>query len=76
MHVTLSSRILALLAFLTLASLGIRAANDGSGSLDSEYATQSPETEHFECHLGHPASLCGLDTYPAGDLFIVEPSFG
>ena len=76
MHMTLSSRVLALLAFLTLASLGIRAANDGSGSLDSEYAAQSPETDHLGCHLGHPQSLCGLDAYPAGDLFIVEPSFG
>jgi hypothetical protein len=76
MHVTLSSRILALLAFLTLASLGIRAANDGSGSLESGYAASTPETEHFGCHPGHPASLCGLDAYPAGDLFIVEPSFG
>ena len=76
MHMTLSSRILALLAFLTLASLGIRAAHDGSALLESEYAAQSPETEHVGCHLGHPASLCGLDIYPAGDLFIVEPSFG
>jgi hypothetical protein len=76
MHMTLSSRSLALLAFLTLASLGIRAAYNGSGSLESEYAAQSPETEHFGCHLGQLASLCGLDTYPAGDLLIVEPSFG
>jgi hypothetical protein len=72
---TFSSRILALLAFLTLASLGIRAANDKSGSLESGYAASSPETGQFGCHLD-PASLCGLDTYPAGDLFIVEPSFG
>jgi hypothetical protein len=76
MHMTLSSRSLALLAFLTLASLGIRAAHDGSAFLESEYAAQSPETDDFGCHLGHPASLCGIDTYPAGDLFIVEPSFG
>ena len=76
MHVTLSSRILTLLAFLTLASLGIRAAHDRAGPLESEIAAQSPETEHLGCHLGHPQSLCGLDTYPAGDLFIVAPSFG
>jgi hypothetical protein len=75
MHMTLSSRSLALLAFLTLASLLIR-AHDGSAFLESEYAAQSPETDDFGCHLGHPASLCGIDTYPAGDLFIVEPSFG
>jgi hypothetical protein len=75
MHMTLNSRILALLAFLILASLG-SPAHDGSAFLESEYSAQSPETEHFGCHLGHPASLCGLDTYPAGDLFIVEPSFG
>jgi hypothetical protein len=75
MHVTLSYRILALLAFLTLASLGIPTVNDGAGSPESELA-QSPGTEHLGCHLGHPQSLCGLDTYPAGDLFIVEPSFG
>jgi hypothetical protein len=39
-------------------------------------SAQSPEIEHLGCHLGHPQALCGLDTYPAGDLFIVEPSFG
>ena len=76
MHGTLSSRILTLLAFLTLASLGIRAAHDRAASLESEIAAQSPETENLGCHLGHPPSLCALDTYPAGDLFIVEPSFG
>jgi hypothetical protein len=73
MHVTLSSRILALLAFLALAVLGMRAADDRAGSLASEMAAQSPANEDIGCHFGHPPSLCGL---PAGDLFIVEPSFG
>jgi hypothetical protein len=36
MHVTLSSRILAVLAFLTLASLGIRAAHDRAGPLEAK----------------------------------------
>jgi hypothetical protein len=71
MHVTLSSRILTLLAFLTLASLGIGVAPDRAGILESETAAQ-----HLGCHLGHSHSLCGLDTYPAGGLFIVEPLFG
>jgi hypothetical protein len=76
MHVALSSRILALLAFVALASLGIHAAHDRAGFLESEMAAQSLEIEHLGCHLGHPQALCELDPYPAGDLFIVEPSFG
>jgi hypothetical protein len=76
MPVTSSFRILALLASLTTALLGIHAANDSAGILESELAAQSSEIEHLGCNLGHPPSLCGLDMYPAGDLFIVEPSFG
>ena len=74
MHATLSSRVLALFAFLTLVSLGIRAAHDRGNSLESEIAAESPEIQHPGCHMGH--ALCGLDMYPAGDLVIVEPSFG
>jgi hypothetical protein len=75
MHVTLNSEILAPLTFLALALLGVRALDDGTGSLGSELAAQAPESEHLQCHLV-PASLCGLDVYPAGELLIVEPSFG
>jgi hypothetical protein len=75
MHSTLISRVLALLAFIAVASLGIRAANDRGGLLEGQLAIQSPEIDHL-CNLGHPLSACGFDVYPAGDLFIVEPSFG
>jgi hypothetical protein len=70
MHVTL--RILALLAFLAVASLGIPPAHR-AGSLEHERASQIPETEHMGCLS---RSLCGLNTYRAGDLYFVEPSFG
>jgi hypothetical protein len=76
MHVMLNSRILTVLAFLTLASLGIRAAHDRASSLEREFAAESPETQHLGCYLGRQQSLCGLDADPAGDLVIVEPSFG
>ncbi len=71
MHVTLSSPILALFALLSLVALGVRTAPDRGSYLEG---AESPETEHLGCHLGHP--ICGPDTYPAGDLVIVEPSFG
>ena len=76
MNLILNSTILALVAFLAIASPGIGAANDSAGTPEPELAVQSPEIEPVGCRLGHSLSPCGSDAYPAGDLFIVEPSFG
>jgi hypothetical protein len=61
--VMLSSRIFTILALLTLASLGIRAAHDRAGSLESEFAAESTETQHLGCYVGR--QQCGLDANPA-----------
>jgi hypothetical protein len=76
MNITRNSQILALLAVLAIASLGFRAVGDTARSAGPELTVQSPETEHVGCELGYPLSPCSFDAYPAGDLFIVEPSFG
>jgi hypothetical protein len=75
-HSNLSSQILALLVFIPIVSLGIRGPNESAGPFENELTVQSPEIDHLVCNLGHPLSPCGFDAYPAGDLFIVEPSFG
>jgi hypothetical protein len=76
MHPIFRSRIFALLAFVAIAALGIRAIHESAGRLEGEYPAQSSEIEHLGCNFGHRLSPCGFDAYPAGDLFIVEPSFG
>jgi hypothetical protein len=76
MNITLNPQILALLAVLVIASLGIGAAGDAARISEPELAVQGPEMEHVGCQFGHPLAPCSFDAYPAGDLFIVEPSFG
>jgi hypothetical protein len=76
MHSTFRFPILAVLTFIAVVSLGIRAANNGVGTLEPELAVQSQEIERFGCDVGHPLFPCGFNAHPAGDLFIVEPSFG
>jgi hypothetical protein len=76
MNITLNPQILALLAVLVIASLGIGAAGEAARISEPGLAAQVPEMEHVGCRFGHPLAPCSFDAYPAGDLFIVEPSFG